>query len=97
VSATFRRNLLLVLKEALHNIVKHSQATRVTVQLEIGERELHLEIADNGLGFDQSCPRRGGNGFGNMERRIRDLGGRFELSSQAGEGVCIDCRIPILN
>jgi signal transduction histidine kinase/ligand-binding sensor domain-containing protein len=97
VSATFRRNLLLVLKEALHNIVKHSQATRVTVQLEIGERELHLAIADDGLGFDPSCPRGRGNGLGNMERRIRDLGGRFELSSQAGEGVRVDCRIPILN
>jgi signal transduction histidine kinase len=97
VSATFRRNLLLVLKEALHNIVKHSQATRVTVHLEVGERELHLKIADNGLGFDPSCPRKRGNGLGNMERRIRDLGGRFELSSQAGEGVRIDCRIPILN
>jgi signal transduction histidine kinase len=95
VSATFRGNLLLVLKEALHNIVKHSQATEVLVQLEINQGELCLQIADNGRGFDPSGPHRRGNGLGNMERRILDLGGRFELHSQPGQGVRIECRAPL--
>ncbi len=97
VSATFRRNVLLVLKEALHNSVKHSHARSVTVELEVGHHTLCLRIKDDGIGFkaSQSHPRGHGNGLGNMERRIRDLGGQFSLHTAPGAGVQIDCRVPL--
>lgn len=97
VSASFRRNLLLVVKEALNNVVKHSQASkasRVHVQLQLADGRLHLRIEDNGRGL--AGPRRpGGNGLGNMERRIRDLGGEFTLESQPEKGVRIRCTLPL--
>ncbi len=94
VSASFRRNLLLVVKEALNNVIKHSQASEVHVQLHLADGRLHLRIEDNGQGL--AGPRRpGGNGLGNMERRIRDLGGEFTLESQPEKGVRIRCTLPL--
>ena len=95
VSATFRRNVLLVMKESLHNVLKHARASEVAVQLEIVELSLSLRIRDNGCGFDASAPNRRGNGLGNMEKRIRDLGGEFSLRSAPGQGTMIEFKVPL--
>lgn len=84
-----RRNLLLVTREALHNVVKHAQATEVRLRAHgIGE-ELQMEITDNGCGFDLGTPRRDGLGLDSMRRRIENLGGTFALESQPGSGTRI--------
>jgi signal transduction histidine kinase len=97
VSATFRRNLLLVLKEGLSNALKHAQASRVHVEVQVADGIFHLRIADNGRGLQRPSPAdyNHGNGLGNMERRVRELGGSFELRSQPGAGVRIECRVPV--
>jgi signal transduction histidine kinase/ligand-binding sensor domain-containing protein len=96
VSATFRRNLLLVQNEALHNAVKHSGATEVSVHLEASPRSILLRIQDNGRGFAPSKGRGSGNGLGNMEQRVRDLGGEWRLSSGPGQGTCIEIQVPLM-
>jgi len=96
VSATFRRNLLLVLKEAMTNLVKHAAASAVTVQLEIDGTRLRLRVEDNGRGFEPaSRGGGGGNGLGNMERRVRDLGGEFACESVPGQGTRLVISVPL--
>jgi signal transduction histidine kinase len=72
--AELRHNLYLIYKEALHNVVKHAQATLVTVQLNHGPTGLVLTVADNGRGHD-GAPRPGGRGLRNMQARAQAVGG----------------------
>jgi len=95
VSATFRRNLLLVMKESLHNVIKHSRASQVRVQLEITPSNLVLQVRDNGCGFEPSSRNGAGNGLGNMQKRVRDLGGEFTLGSALGRGTQIEVSVPL--
>jgi len=95
VSATFRRNLLLVLKEALHNVIKHAAARTVTVQLEVVGSNLMLRIGDDGRGFEPSARRPAGNGLGNIEKRIAALGGQSHLRSAPGAGTVLEVHVPL--
>lgn len=97
MSATFRRNLLLVLKEAVHNILKHSGATEARVQLLIQGPSLVLRIQDNGHGFEVSNVSGRGNGLGNMQRRVHDLNGEWHLESVLGHGTTLEVRLPLSN
>jgi len=96
VSAMFRRNLLLVLKESLTNIVKHAKASEVTVQLEVALPDLMLRIHDNGRGFDPPQRSGAGNGLGNMQKRVHDIGGKLHLTSASGQGTQIEITLPLL-
>jgi signal transduction histidine kinase/ligand-binding sensor domain-containing protein len=95
VSATFRRNLLLVVREMVHNILKHSDATNVTITLRATINSLTLTLKDNGKGFDMVSSRRG-NGIGNMQKRIEDLNGQLVLRSEIGQGVTAQINLPLL-
>jgi signal transduction histidine kinase len=95
VSATLRRNLLLITKEALQNALKHSGASEVCVAFELQGSSLVLRIHDNGGGFDLSSAKGAGNGLGNMEKRVRDLCGEFTLQSRAGQGTRLEVRVPL--
>jgi signal transduction histidine kinase len=88
VSSEFRRNVYLTVKEALHNIVKHAQATHVHINIQITD-QLSILIRDNGIGIDNSAPRIHGNGLLSMNARIRELNGCFEISNNNGTEVKI--------
>ncbi len=95
ISATFRRNVMLVVTEALHNLVKHSDATEMQLRLTAESSELTIHIEDNGRGFDLKTRTGAGNGLGNMQRRMADLGGSFDLRSACGQGTRIQIRAPL--
>lgn len=82
--------LYRILQESLTNISKHSAATGVSIHLQQRRDTIHLQIADNGQGFD---PEQNTTGFGlqGMRERTVALGGQFLLSSQPGQG----CRISV--
>jgi signal transduction histidine kinase/ligand-binding sensor domain-containing protein len=88
VSSEFRRNIYLTVKETLHNVVKHAQATEVIIKIDITNL-LSIQIKDNGKGFDNSPGRPSGNGLINMNNRIQGLGGRFEILKINGTQVNI--------
>ncbi|MFI5153518.1 MAG: 7TM diverse intracellular signaling domain-containing protein, partial [Chitinophagales bacterium] len=69
LSGEKRRNLFLSVKEALNNVLKHSQASRVMINIDVRDK-LQIEIADNGVGIDMDHIRKFGNGLQNMRRRI---------------------------
>jgi len=79
--------------EALQNIAKYAQATRVTVTLQSVDGQLSFAVRDDGVGFD---PERTGPGSGlqNMADRLSAIGGDLEVRSQPGEGTLVLGRIP---
>lgn len=89
-----RRNLYYVFKEAIHNIVKHAQATRVTVRVFRQAGELHIRITDNGKGFEP-VPKRDGNGLANFQKRASEGGFSVAVCSDLGWGTTIEMRIPV--
>ena len=94
-----RRNVYLILKEALNNIVKHAGATKVDVVFEISERAMRLSISDDGRGFqarDASSQNGGtsggngglmGHGLSNLDVRARAIGGDLTIDSTPGGGT----------
>lgn len=90
----FRRNLFLIYKESLQNIVKHSLASKVDIVLALSEDEdtLLMQIVDDGVGFDVDATPRG-NGLENFERRALEMGGTVALRSRPGEGTEVELRV----
>ena len=67
--------LVIIAREALHNVVKHAGAGRVDITVEVDSRELCLTIADHGRGFDPAVPRPGHFGLQSMWERAAAVGG----------------------
>ena len=93
MSGERRRNILLIIKESLHNIVKHSGATTVEARITINER-LTIHIQDNGQGLVEKTPGRGGHGLRNMQKRARAAGGQVEIAS-SDQGVTVVLSLPL--
>jgi ligand-binding sensor domain-containing protein/signal transduction histidine kinase len=91
-----RRNIFLVVKESLHNIVKHSAAKEVKISLETTGDTFTITIQDNGKGFDVS-DNYSGNGLRNMFQRMQSIGGAYSITSQ-GQGTitAISIKMPVL-
>jgi signal transduction histidine kinase len=92
VSGEFRRNVYLTVKEALHNIVKHSQANNVNINITINSH-LIISIADDGIGFEQNNIRPFSNGLSSMRKRMESMGGQFNIISSKGTVVRLE--VPI--
>lgn len=98
-----RREVFLIFKEALNNIIKHSGARRVKITLSVSDQKLEMSIEDDGCGFDspevasasESEHRYGGNGLKSIEKRARDLGGELAVDSVIKEGTELILSIPI--
>jgi len=93
LSVEVRRNIYLVVREALHNVVKHSGATRVLISLTI--QPLTLSICDNGRSFDPDKLEFTGNGLINMRKRMNDIGGELHISSVPEKGTEIELVVKI--
>ncbi len=92
--------LLRICQESLANILKHANATQVTVTLNFYDSQVRLAIRDNGVGFDPEAPRtrnREGGGFGliNMRERARLLGGELLAQSEPGQGTLVEAILPL--
>jgi signal transduction histidine kinase len=85
----FRRHLLLIYKEILNNIAKHSRAGEVEIRIDQSEKRFRLSVTDNGVGFDETTVRRG-SGLDNMRKRAVEIGGTVRVSSKPGEGTTIE-------
>jgi ligand-binding sensor domain-containing protein/signal transduction histidine kinase len=92
--ADVRHNVFLALKEALNNVLKHSDATQLWLRLTVDEEAVRLEVEDNGCGFIPDQTTTGGNGVENMKSRLVECGGRTELLSEPGRGTRIRFRFP---
>lgn len=104
LTSEVRHNLFLTFKEALHNVVKHSQASEVSIHLTLKEKSFELTMEDNGQGFTveeakkniSTAPGRAasGNGLENMERRLAAIGGSCKIQSAPGIGTKVIFSVP---
>ncbi len=90
LSVEVRRNIYLVVREALHNVAKHSGATRINLGLKIIDVGFRILIKDNGKGFEPEKLEMPGNGLVNMKKRMNDIGGEIVIRSKAGKGTEIE-------
>lgn len=81
-----RRNIYLIFKEILNNIVRHSDAKNVNITVEFVDTKLTLTVSDDGHGFDMNADQEG-IGLANMKKRAAELGGRLDIRSINGEGT----------
>jgi PAS domain S-box-containing protein len=84
--------LLRVIREALTNARRHSEAKNVTVALKVEGGDLVVVISDDGQGFDpEATP---GVGLSSMQERAAIVGGRLEVESELGQGTSVRLRVP---
>ncbi len=89
-----RKNILLIAKEAMNNIARYSHATEASVRMVLHNKQLQLEIKDNGKGFNPSSGRHG-NGLFNMQHRTDGMGGKFILDTEEDKGTSLSFSFPI--
>jgi signal transduction histidine kinase len=84
---TIEVELYRIAIEALNNILKHAQASQISIYLKGEDEWIALEIADNGLGFDPESSGQGGIGLKSMRERAEQLGGQFTITTTPGSGT----------
>jgi ligand-binding sensor domain-containing protein/signal transduction histidine kinase len=104
LGANVRREVFLIFKESVNNVVKHSGCTRAEVAFRVEVDWLTLTVSDNGKGFDTKLAgggdvqsvssAKGGNGLFSMRKRAQEMNGRFEIISREGEGTTATLRVP---
>jgi signal transduction histidine kinase len=103
LSSEARHNLFLTFEEALNNVLKHSGANKVRVEMSVKGLEFELKVTDDGKGFEAAAatgqPRggRGGNGLKNMRQRLAAIGGECVISSRPGAGTVVTIHIQLIN
>jgi signal transduction histidine kinase len=93
VTPATRETLIRIVREAAVNAVRHGEANHITVRL-TRDSQMHLEIADDGVGFDARIPTRDRFGLVSMKERTHALGGEFRISSQPGDGTKVEVVLP---
>jgi signal transduction histidine kinase len=88
-----------VMQEALNNVGKHSEATRVRLQLDKQDNHIKLTVEDNGRGFDPAeklsdATEVSGLGLSGMRDRAMLCNGRFEIASEPGKGTTVKISLP---
>ena len=84
-----------LVQECLTNVTKHAQASEVKIHIARlpSPPSLHIDISDNGRGFDLSLPRNG-LGLVGLRERVEALDGRFSLESEPGRGLRVEAAMP---
>jgi signal transduction histidine kinase len=89
-----RKNLILIVKEAMNNMAKYSNAKKATISTEINKGHLVLRVTDDGIGFDTDAII-SGNGLMNMRRRMEELNGTLAIHAAPGRGTAITAEFPL--
>jgi NarL family two-component system sensor histidine kinase LiaS len=95
VPSPIEETLWRVMQEALSNVARHSQASRVCLCLEWTEQQVTLSLSDNGQGFDPQTVERKGIGLRSIRERIEQVGGTVLIHSVPGTGTRIVARCPL--
>ncbi|WP_432975637.1 sensor histidine kinase [Dactylosporangium sp. CA-233914] len=94
VSPQVEEALYRIALEALGNAARHAEASQVTVRLAGDERQVVLEVIDDGAGFDPQEPQPGHLGLRSMRERAELLGGTLEIRSAPGSGTVVRAALP---
>jgi PAS domain S-box-containing protein len=94
LGANLRREVFLIFKESINNIVKHSACSAARIELSFADGYLKLCLSDDGRGFDTTRESEG-HGLMSMRDRAYGIGGTLELHSQAGAGTAVTLQVPL--
>ena len=97
LSMEFNRNLTLIFKEMLNNVLKHAKATQVLIMvIETDYNTINILTTDDGAGFDLESVERG-RGLNNIQTRCKRIKSTFQISSVTGKGttITISTKIPV--
>jgi len=92
LNGEIRRNIFLVVKECLNNIIKHAAAANVIISF-VQKDKLYVEVTDNGKGIDLNNIRPFANGLHNMKQRMESINGKMEICSKYGTTVKLECPV----
>ncbi len=88
ITGEIRRNIFLSVKECLHNIVKHANATKVRFSVTLDDT-MQIVIHDNGKGIDPGHKREFSNGMLNIEKRMKEINGKVTFANEQGTKVSL--------
>jgi PAS domain S-box-containing protein len=94
LGANVRRELFLIFKESINNLVRHSGCTEAVVDFQIDGASLNLRVSDNGKGFDASLDAEG-HGLASMRQRAQGIGARLKVDARPGQGTVISLELPL--
>jgi signal transduction histidine kinase len=94
VSNAVKINLYRILQESLQNINKYANAKHIAVELKKEDEHILLKITDDGIGFDVNTKKKG-IGLQNMQSRVDECEGVFEIKSKKGKGTTTTVSVPI--
>ncbi|MDB6025103.1 MAG: hypothetical protein JWM68_1326, partial [Verrucomicrobiales bacterium] len=97
LSSEVRHNIVMAIKEALNNTIKHANASEVRISLSVTNFKFAVTISDNGQGFQTGDTGALGNGLQNMQKRMESIAGRYELLTEPRKGTTIRFEIPLKN
>ncbi len=94
INPEVKRNVYLIFKEILNNIIKHSHASQVNIRINEDGNNLSIIVKDNGLGFEESTVKKG-NGLLNLRNRAKQINGKLDILTSLGEGTKITLHLNI--
>jgi signal transduction histidine kinase len=86
--------LFRAVQESLQNVIRHADASTVTVRLAATDREIRLEVTDDGIGFEPARRADTGLGLSSMRERMVSIGGTFAIRSTPFAGTTIELTAP---
>ncbi|HEX6649726.1 MAG TPA: two-component regulator propeller domain-containing protein [Pyrinomonadaceae bacterium] len=99
LGADLRREVYLIFKECINNVVKHSDCSKAELTFTVSGPWLRIAITDNGKGFEPGANGNssgmGGHGLAGMERRAQALGGSLKIDSAISSGTTVTLQVPV--
>ena len=83
----FKLGVYRAFQEIMNNVIKHSRATHVMIQISVNDDLLLLTVEDNGMGFDTNAT--SGNGLTNLRNRVAELRGEIQITSTLSKGTTV--------
>lgn len=93
ISGEKRRQVYLLVKEALNNIVKHSEAQNAFLEISLYKNRLHISIRDDGRGFDPDVRKHETMGIRNIYTRAKRLNAELKIDTGPGKGTVISFKL----
>lgn len=94
IAMSKRRDIYLILKEAINNLVKYSQCKNAFINGSIEQNLLKISIVDDGIGFDK-LKESTRNGLKNIQKRADKIGGHLTITSEPKEGTTVTLAIEL--
>lgn len=87
ITGQSRRNIFLLVKELVHNAIKHSKATTIELKMSVDSEALYMAVNDNGVGINEKNGRPDSMGLGNIKSRVEKLNGKLMIENNGGAHI----------